>query len=135
MKVAQKLKEPDVPRQVELADPPKHAQVGLEQREQALGAILVYLTTRVFLPRMIDALVPIALHRPIAAGRVRGEPTAHLHRDIGCPLPRLHRKLFGRLSHDSPLAAAPGENSRPVFVLMPPARLALLAATTCAASQ
>ena len=45
--------EPDVPRQVELADTAKHAQVGLEQREQTLGPILVHVPTCVFLLRVI----------------------------------------------------------------------------------
>jgi hypothetical protein len=37
-KVAQELKEPNVPRKVELADTTKHAQIRLEQGEQALRA-------------------------------------------------------------------------------------------------
>src|SRR6266571_7639834 len=81
-KVPQELKESDITRQIELAEATEHAQVGLEQGEQALRAILVDITTRIFLLRMIDVLMHIALHRPIAARRVRVEPTARMPRDV-----------------------------------------------------
>jgi hypothetical protein len=67
-KVPQELKEFEVSRKVRFADTTKYPQVGLEQRKQALGAILVHVTTCVLLPRVIDELMHIALHRPIAAG-------------------------------------------------------------------
>src|SRR6266571_4181647 len=51
-KVPQELKESNITRQVELAEATEHAQVGLEQGEQALRAILVDVTTRVFLLRI-----------------------------------------------------------------------------------
>src|SRR5215813_1789670 len=41
-KVPEKLKESDIPWQVQLAEAAKHPQVGLEQREQTLGPILVH---------------------------------------------------------------------------------------------
>ena len=56
-KVAQELKEAHVSREVELADTPKHPQVGFEQGKQALGTILVHLPPCVFLLRVIDVLV------------------------------------------------------------------------------
>jgi hypothetical protein len=60
-KVPQELKEAHVSWEVVFADTPKHSQVGLEQGEQTLRPILVHVTTRVFLLRMIDELVDIAL--------------------------------------------------------------------------
>src|SRR5438128_1042813 len=95
----------------------------------------MYLTTGVFLPRMIDVLVHIALQGPIAAGGVGIEPTARGHCQVGGLLYRLHREIFGRLDHDGTLAADPRDDRRPVFVIMAPAGLALLAATTRSASQ
>ena len=78
--VPQELKEPDVPWQGEFTDPTEHPQVGLEQRKQALRAILMHLATCIFLLRMIDELVHVALHRPIAAARVGVEPPTRSHR-------------------------------------------------------
>jgi hypothetical protein len=40
-KVAEELKEPDIPWQIALADTTKHSQVGLEQGEQTLRSILM----------------------------------------------------------------------------------------------
>src|SRR5499433_399749 len=130
-KVAQELKEAHVSWEVVLADTPKDPQVGFEQGKQALGAILVHVTTGVFLLRMIDELVQIALQRPIAAGGVGVEPTPGLDGAVGGLLDRLDREIARRLDDDRPLAADPGNNRRPVFIVMPPARLTLLAATTC----
>jgi len=73
----------------------------------------MHVTTCVFLLRMIDELVHVALHRPIAAGRVRGEPTARAHRDLGGLLHRLHGEIFGRLDDDRPLATDPRNNRGP----------------------
>src|SRR5438309_4523042 len=127
--------EPDVPRQVRFAEATKHAQVGLEQGAQALRPILMDVTTGILLLGMIDELVHIAFHGPIAAGRVGVEPTACVHRDVRGLLDRLHREIFGCLDDDSPLATDPGNNGWPVFVVMAPAGLAFLAATTRLASQ
>ena len=44
--------------------------------------MLMHVTTGLFLLRVIDKLMHIARHRPIAAGRVRGEPTARVHRKV-----------------------------------------------------
>src|SRR5262244_1864922 len=71
MKVAQELKETHIPRQVGFAETPKHAQIRLEKGKETLRTILVDVTTRILLLRMIDELVHLALHRPVAAGRVR----------------------------------------------------------------
>src|SRR4029453_11212366 len=45
------------------------------------------------------------------------------------------RKISGRLDDHSPLTTDPGNNRGPVFVVVPPAGLAFLAASTRAASQ
>src|SRR6516164_7694314 len=104
MKVAQKLKEPDVPRQVELADTAKHSQVGLQEGEQALRTIFVDVPACVFLSRMIDELMHVALHRPVATGGVRVDPTARLDGKVCSLLHRLHGEVFGRLDDDRALA-------------------------------
>src|SRR6266571_4057850 len=88
------------------------------------------ITPRVFLLRVIDRLMRVARQRPVAARRIRIELTARVHRDVSGLLDRLHREIFGRLDDDSPLATDPGNNGWPVFVVMAPAGLALLAATT-----
>jgi len=80
--VPQELKASDIPWPIALAEATEHAQVGLEQGEQALRAILVDVPTRVFLLRMIDGLMHIARQRPIAARRVRVEPTPRVHREV-----------------------------------------------------
>src|SRR5262245_51311026 len=56
-------------------------------------------------------------------------------RDIGRRLYCRDSASAGRLEDDGPLATDPCDNRWPVFVVMPPARLALLAAPPCAASQ
>jgi hypothetical protein len=88
------------------------------------------LPTRLFLLGMVHACMPRALHRPIAAGRVRTEPPARFYRHGSSLLSRLHRAIGGRLADDRPLTAAPGEHGWPLCVRMAAARLALLAATT-----
>src|SRR5437870_5135323 len=95
----------------------------------------MHLPTRVFLLRMVDELMHVAFHRPIATGRVCIEPTARLHCQVGCLLYRLHREIAGRLDDDSPLPTDPGDNRRPVFVIMAPTGLAFLPPATRAAPQ
>src|SRR6266702_1216211 len=126
-KVAQELQEPNIPRQVGFAHTTKHAQIRLEQGEQALRAVLVDVTPRVFFLGMIDERVHIALQCPVAAGRVRVEPTARSHRDLGCLLHRLHREILGRLDDDCPLTTDPGDDRGPVFVVVTPPGLTFLA--------
>src|SRR5262249_48449020 len=100
-----------------------------------LRPILVDVPTRVFLLGMIDKVVGIALERPIAAGGVGIEPTPRLHCQVGSLLHRLHREIFGRVDDDRALATDPGDDGRPVFVIVPPTRLTFLATPTRAASQ
>src|SRR5215831_12715752 len=135
MKVAQELKEAYIPRQVGFAEPPKHPQIGLQQRKEALRPILLHVPTRILLLRMIDELVDVARQRSITAGRVCIEPTASVHGEVGGFLHRLDREITGRLDDDSPLATDPSDDGRPVFVIMAPTGLALLPATTRAAPQ
>jgi hypothetical protein len=48
-KVAQELKEPDIPWQVDFAHATKHPQVRLQQRKQAFRPVLMHITARIFL--------------------------------------------------------------------------------------
>src|SRR5262245_25309573 len=89
----------------------------------------------VFLLCMINVLVEVPLHRPVATGRVRGEPAARAHGDLGRLLHRLHGEIFGCLEDDRPLATDPGDDGRPIFVIMAPTGLAFLAAPTRAVPQ
>src|SRR5262249_19034921 len=84
---------------------------------------------------MVDKVVHIALQRAIAAGRVGIEPTARFDGDVGRFLHRLRGEIAGRLHDDCPLAADPGDDRRPVFVVVAPAGLALLAATPWPTTQ
>src|SRR5262245_35855890 len=84
---------------------------------------------------MIDELMHVALHRPVAAGGVRVDPTARLDGKVCGLLHRLHGEVFGRLEDDRALATDPGDNRWPIFVVVPPPRFTLLAAPTCPASQ
>src|SRR5215475_11092751 len=86
----------------------------------------MHVTARVFFLRMIHERMHVPLHRPVAAGRVRVEPTARAHGDLRRLLHRLDREISGRLADDSPLATDPGDDGWPVFIIMAPARLALL---------
>src|SRR5215510_11024874 len=135
VKVAQELKEPDIPWQVGFAHTTKDPQVRLEQGEQTLRPMLVDVTTRECLLGMIDKVVGIALERPIAAGGVGREPTPRLHCQVGSLLHRLHRAIAGRVDDDRALATDPGDDGRPVFVIVPPTGLTFLATPTRAASQ
>ena len=76
-KVPQKLEEPQIAWQIRFADAPKHPQVGLEQRKETLGSVLVDIPTRIFLLCMIDEVVHVARQRPIATGRVGIQATVH----------------------------------------------------------
>src|SRR5262245_45666605 len=87
--------------------------------------------TRLVPTQLVDKVVLVARQSPIATGRVRVELTACLHRNVGSLLDRLHREIFGRLDDDSPLATDPGDNRGPVFIVVPPTGLTLLATTPC----
>src|SRR5262249_38753240 len=69
-------------------------------------------------------------NRPRAAGRVGRQPTARVHRHVHRVLYRLHGAIFGRSEDDRSLATDPGDDRRPVFVIMAPTGLAFLATTT-----
>src|SRR5499427_3201815 len=77
----------------------------------------------------------IARDQPIAAGRVRVELTAGLHGKVSGLLHRLDRKVPCRVDHDATLTTHPGDDRGPIFVIMPPPGLTLLATTTRAAPQ
>src|SRR5262249_13534053 len=71
----------------------------------------------------------------IATGRVGIETAARLHGEVRGLLHRLDGKVPRRVDHDPSLAADPGDNRWPVFVVVTPPGLALLAAPTRAAAQ
>src|SRR5262245_53329771 len=116
-------------------DPAKPPQIGREYGAQTLGALLMRVSARLCLLAMLDQRVHIALHHPIAAGRVGIQPTARFERQSRCLLDRLDGDIAGRLADDSPLATDPRDDRRSVCVIMPAARRALLAAPTCTAPQ
>src|SRR5919204_3736972 len=89
----------------------------------------------IFLLRMIDIVMHIALQCTIGARRVRGEPTARVDGEVRRLLHGLHGEIFGRLDDDRSLATDPGNDRRTVFVVVPPPGLALLAAPTRSAAQ
>ena len=89
--------EPDVPWEVELADTPKHSQVGFEEGKETLRPTLMHVPSRVFLLRMIHERMYVAFHLPIAAGRVRVEPAARLDGKVRRLLHGLHGAICGRL--------------------------------------
>src|SRR5262245_60342558 len=91
--VPEKWKAPDIPWQVGFAETTKHPQIGLQEGKQALGSLIMHLSAGVLFLRIIDVLVERALQGPIAARRVRIEPTAHVHRQVGGLLHRLHRAI------------------------------------------
>src|SRR5262245_23791649 len=95
----------------------------------------MHVTACILFLRMIDKRVQVALHCSIAAGGVRIESAPRLDGEVGSLLHRLHRAIFGRLDDDRPLATDPGDNRGPIFVIMAPTRLALLAPATRLVSQ
>jgi hypothetical protein len=97
--------------------------------------MLMDLAPCIFLLCMIDIGMHIALERPIAAGRVRLQPTARVDGEVRRLLHGLHGNIFGRLEDDRPLATDPGDERRTVFVVVSPPGLALLAAPTRSAAQ
>src|SRR5262245_51740146 len=90
---------------------------------------------RLVATQLIHILMHVARHRPIAARGVRIEPTARFYRQVGCLLHRLHGEIARRLEDDRTLATDPGDDRRPVFVIMAAPGLTLLAAPPCAAAQ
>jgi len=84
---------------------------------------------------LIDELMQVALQCPIAAGRVRIELTTRLYGEVRCLLDRLDGKVPRHLNHDTSLAADPRDDGGPILVVMAPAGLAFLAATTRLAIQ
>src|SRR5215510_7231417 len=55
--------------------------------------------TRLVPTQLIDIGMHIAPERPIAAGRVRIQPTARVDGEVGRRLHRLHREIAGCLHH------------------------------------
>src|SRR4029453_573079 len=91
--------------------------------------------TRLVPTQLIDKVMPIALQRAIAAGRVRREPTVCLDCEVGRFLHRLDGKVPRRVDHDPSPAADPGDDGGSVFVVMTPPGLPFLAAPPWRAAQ
>src|SRR5262249_16562105 len=102
---------------------------------QTFRPILVHVTPGVLLLGVIDERVHIALERSIAARRVCVESAARLDGEVRRLLHRLDGKVPRRLDHDTTLAADPGNDGGPVFIVVAAAGLALLAPATRAAAQ
>jgi hypothetical protein len=113
--VTQALQAPDIPWQIACAHATKHPPVGHEQRKEARRSLLMPLPAHVCLLGMMDVRMEGALHRPIAARGVRGEPTADVDGEVRGRLHRLHRDIAGRLEDASPLATDSGDNRGPVL--------------------
>jgi hypothetical protein len=96
--------------------------------------MLMHVAACLFLLCVIDEPMAVSLQRPIAVGGVRIEPSACVDGEVGRLLHGLDRKILDDLYDDGTLAAHPRDDRRPVFVIVPPARLARLAATTRSAS-
>jgi hypothetical protein len=97
--------------------------------------MLLHLSARVCLLRMLAAVVDVAPERPRAAGRVGGELAARLPRELRRLLHRLDRDVCGDRDDDRPLTTAPGHQRWPIVVEMASAGLAFCAATPRAASH
>src|ERR687888_1042072 len=95
----------------------------------------MHVPARIFLLRMVDKVVRIALERAIAAGRVGIEPTARFDGEVGRFLHRLYGKVSRRLDHDTSLAADPRDDGGPILVVMAAPGLTLLVAPTRSATQ
>ena len=63
------------------------------------------------------------------------ETTARLHGEVSRLLDCLHREIAGRLDDDRPLPIDPGDNHRPILVIMATTGLAFLSPATRAAPQ
>src|SRR4029450_5457657 len=90
-------------------------------------------TACIFLLGMINIVMHIALQGSIAARRVGVETTARLHREVSRLLDGLHGEIAGRLDDDRPLPTDPGDDRRPLLVIMARAGLAFLPPATRAA--
>ena len=134
-KVPQELQEPDIPWQAGFAETTQDPQIGLQSGKQALRPMLMHVTPCVLFLGVLHARVHGALHRLRATGRGGREATAGWDRPGRCLRHRLHRAISGGLDNHCPLATAPGDAGRPVFVLMAPPGLALLPAPTRSAPQ
>jgi hypothetical protein len=67
----------------------------------------MHLTPRVFLLGGMHRILLIACNQSVAAGRVRVEPTADLHGEVGRLMYRFDRNVPSCLEHPVPLAAHP----------------------------
>src|SRR5262245_20111498 len=95
----------------------------------------MHVTTCILFLRMIDELVHVALHRPIATRGVRIESAPRLGREVGRFLHCLDGKVPRRLDYDTSLAADPRDDGGPILVVMAAPGLTFLAAPPWRATQ
>ena len=133
--IPQAWQEAERPREGGVAEAAQHPQRGLPPRTPARRSVLMPVTTGLGLLRVMDERLPGALQRLRAAGGLGRAPTARVPHSGGGLLPRRDGPILDTLHHHGPWAAHPGAEGRPVWVIMAPARRALLAATTRPASQ
>jgi len=77
----------------------------------------------------------VTLQRPIATRRVRREATGRADSEVGGLLDRRDSIIPPTLYHHRSLAADPGHDGGPVFLIMASTRFTLLAATVWSPSQ
>src|SRR5262245_59252200 len=95
----------------------------------------MHVTTGILFLRMIDELVHVALHCPIATRGVRIESAPRLDREVGRFLHCLDGKVPRRVDHNTSLTADPRDDGGPILVIMAPPGLAFLAAPPWRAAQ
>jgi hypothetical protein len=93
---------------------------------QTFSSILMDLSPCLCLLHVLDIGMPIALQRPVAAGRVRLQRTAGLDSEVSRLLRCLHGDIAGHLDDDRALATEPGDDGWPVFVIRAAERLRVL---------
>lgn len=84
----------------------------------------MHVATRIFLLGVVDEGVHIAREPAIAASGVRIEPASCLDGYFGCLLHSLHGKFARCADKNDPLTAQPGDDGRPVIVIVVPALVA-----------
>src|SRR5262249_14709488 len=95
----------------------------------------MHVPPRVFLLRVVHRVMRIARDQPVAAGRVRVELAAGLYADVDRLLHRLDGTVPCLVYLRTALASHPGDNGRPILVVVPPPGLTLLATPPGLAAQ
>jgi hypothetical protein len=97
--------------------------------------MLMHLATGLFLLGVMHARVHVAFHCPIAPGGVGIQSAPRLDREVSGLWHRRDGQIPDGPHHDRSLAAHPGDDRGPIFVVMTTTGVALLAAPTRSAAQ